>query len=1222
MNQEQAHLNIEQVECLIEMEPAEQGSDAKSAFLDEARKHLADCDACQRLVSVHRDGDRLLRRLRPEYSAQSTMECPSEAVLYQLAGRTMGVEESERILKHAIQCDHCSPLLRLAAEVLNSDLTIDEVTFRSSLRTASGEWQQDFAKKLASQNTSGTSGSRIRGLRDLLTLTWIAPTIRWTGAVIALLFLIAIATRFIQWRSSPAYADQMLAQAYFEHRTLELRFPGASYAPVRVTRGPAGSSVEKPPALNEVEAVIGKKLAKNPNDPDWLQAKARADLLDGNYESSITSLKSALDARPGSPSLFADLGAAYFQRARPGDDATSFEYLSKALAKTPDDPIVVFNRAIVGAHLHLYTEAIDDWHHYLQLDPVGPWADDAREHLQALGAGSRLREQRLAEPLLEPPEFVSVDSENIRFEDEVDARIEDYLSVAVRDWLPQAYIRSTEKLEGKTSLQIGLRFLSELASKRHGDRWLADLLAHSHGDSFPLAVTALASSVRASDAGDYQAALQQARQSALLFEASGNAAGVLRANVETIYALHLLRRGDQCLQAVEATDGSVEKSAYRWLQIQFRIEQATCLSIMGNLGGSERIIMQGLRLAQASGYKTIYLRAIGLASDTNAAKGNVSIAWKQASDGLDRFWSGNYPSMAGYNLYTNMDVLADASQQPQLQVAIWRQALALIDTDQDLRQRAMAHSWLANAAFMADMPRLAEQEFAAASRLFEMAPPGEAVFNARAEAQVWLARLEGQRGSVDPALARLEGLAPYFRHVSNNYDSIYFYTTLGGLLLQRGRNGEAENALRSAVALAEWSLHSLTSDQERITWNRDASEAYRALAQLKLLQGNALESLEVWEWYRGASVRHSAMRVPDALSIANEPTLPTLDVVSKRLPTLTRQTVISFSFLAEGLAVWICDNRGISGKILSTPKATVLELAQRFKELTSNPGSDVQALHRDSRRLYDVLIAPLEARLAPDRELVIETDGTLSGIPMEALLDSQSLYLGETRAISTSPGLYYTRKPNPGPRLSPDSLGLLVAVPSSANDAGKGLIPLSNAIQEVETVAKHFRNVRLLEGDIATPYEVKRNLADVVFFHFAGHGLASPDAAGLVLADDPKSENNIGLLNARNIDPKQLRAAQLVVLSACTTENGLGSMSSDPDSLVRIFLQAGVPDIIASRWSVDSAVTSEFMGNFYRIILSGKTAAESLREAESEIRQRSETSHPYYWAAFSTFGLS
>ena len=66
--------------------------------------------------------------------------------------------------------------------------------------------------------------------------------------------------------------------------------------------------------------------------------------------------------------------------------------------------------------------------------------------------------------------------------------------------------------------------------------------------------------------------------------------------------------------------------------------------------------------------------------------------------------------------------------------------------------------------------------------------------------------------------------------------------------------------------------------------------------------------------------------------------------------------------------------------------------------------------------------------------------------------------------------------------------------------------------------------------------------------------------------------------------------------------------------------EQGVPQVVASKWPIDSAVSSSLMKKFYRHLLEGEQVDTALKDAERDVRSAPETSHPYYWAAFSTFG--
>jgi CHAT domain-containing protein len=94
----------------------------------------------------------------------------------------------------------------------------------------------------------------------------------------------------------------------------------------------------------------------------------------------------------------------------------------------------------------------------------------------------------------------------------------------------------------------------------------------------------------------------------------------------------------------------------------------------------------------------------------------------------------------------------------------------------------------------------------------------------------------------------------------------------------------------------------------------------------------------------------------------------------------------------------------------------------------------------------------------------------------------------------------------------------------------------------------------------------------------------------------------------------------MAVFSACATEKTLEGNFAEPDSLVMTFIHAGVPEVVATRWNVDSASTETFMAKFYGFLVSGLSVAQALRATDIEVRQNSAHTHPFYWSAFNVFG--
>jgi CHAT domain-containing protein len=1211
--EEKQHLSAEQIESVIETHLGMAERHAQSELPVEMRLHLATCEACQKLVSMQRRFDHSLQRLKEEVPSDATSDCPPERLLNALAAGAIPSEEAEKLLTHVVQCDHCGPLLRETSETFSLEEKASEEALLKSLRTGTPEWQGAFSRRLAAES-SAVGLTPPRGLFSR-SADWFSIALQkpWLYAIAAAIVLIAITTASLFWSSRPGYTTQLLARAYTERRTLEVRIPDAGYAPMRVERGAGASSMDKPASLLKAEILIAEHLRKDPNDPIWLEAKGRADLLDGNYESAIKSLQRALEAQPDSPPLLTDLGSAYFLRAEMTsstmDYGAAIEFLGRSLAKSPDNPVALFNRALVCERMFLYTQAVDDWNHYLLVDREGPWANDARARLEELR--TKIKEHNQGSSTL-PWTASEVASLGLGDRNQLNSRMEDYLNVVVRRWLPEAFPSQGSKSQTREQTKAGLAVVADVERGQHQDTWLGDLLADTRSAEFPGAIKALSAGARANDAGDYVLALRESARSEILFLDSGNTAGVLRARLEKVFALHFSREGQECLTVADRSEPELKRHSYQWLQVQFHIERAICAGLMGNLGTSQRLADLAIEEARGERYVNLYLRALALSSDLSIEVGDGQNAWKKAAEGLNQFWSGNYRPMAGYNLYTDLDTVADAHGERFLQVAIWQQAITLLDQDPDLLLRAMARRWSANAAFSADMPVLAEKEFNEASRLFAAAPQSAAVQTDRAEAEIWMTRLQMARGDWAGAEVRMKAVEPMLRAMPNSYMAIHFYEVKGKLQFHQKHSQESDRSLMEAIRLAEFSLRSLSSESDRLAWRRETSDTYRDLVELKMRSGDAMGALELWEWYKAAPLRVNPQSAP---VIDKGATLvPELHEVALALPLHQSSTVLSFSILADGLAIWRYDDRGLKFYWTEVNPSRVTELARRFTQLCSDPNSDLTSLRQSGRALYELLMGPVVEGLASDRTLVIELDERLGSVPMEALVDPEGRYLGDRFEIISSIGLYFSHLSNPDWKISRDSNAVVVSVP-----AGMNFAPLPEAAAESRAVARYFTHARLLEAGDAKREVVERALNESEVFHYAGHATSAGEKTGLVMFSSG-AEKNSEVLDVGFLNSHRFPRLKLVVLSACATALGSAGETGDTEGLAQRFLIAGVPHVVGSRWAVDSVSANTFMVRFYRGLLSGEKISRAIGEAELSMRSLGQTAHPYYWSGFSAFG--
>jgi tetratricopeptide (TPR) repeat protein len=329
------------------------------------------------MVDMHAEQEGRMGQLRVVLQAERGQECPEESEWPRVAaGMKQGVE-AETLLRHAAECDHCGPLLHQYAEDFAEDLTVEEETALAGLKSFQPGWQERLAAKVCNPRQSRSIGA---WLRERLLPAPGLPRLAYGAGLAAIL----CALIFIPSRQRPV--EDLLATAYTEQRTLELRIPKAAYAPVRLVRGSGDRSrLDRPPALLEVEARIARELEKEPASSGLLQAMGRTNLLAWDYDAAIGSLERALKLEPVAPSLLTDLASGYFERAEANrseaDYRTAADLLSRALKAAPDDPIALFNRAIVYERMHLNDQSIADWQRYLRVDTGSSWTPEARKRL-------------------------------------------------------------------------------------------------------------------------------------------------------------------------------------------------------------------------------------------------------------------------------------------------------------------------------------------------------------------------------------------------------------------------------------------------------------------------------------------------------------------------------------------------------------------------------------------------------------------------------------------------------------------------------------------------------------------------------------------------------------------------------------------------------------------------------------------------------------------------
>jgi len=336
---------------------------------EERARHAKSCDSCRRMVAMHQEDIARLKRLAAGPRPTPGPGCPSPPEWAELAAGQVTERRTKELLAHSVGCDACGAVLRAVMDDFSMDLTEAESSLLVSLESSKPEWQRKMAKRMAD----------IAGERPVHNRNWLPA---------AAAALLAVGGGWLSWTqwiaNDPA---RLIATAYTQQRPFEYRIPDAAHAAVRRERS-AETAFQRPAALIHAEATIARELEKHPDDAKWLDLRARAEILGRDPETAISALLRALERKPDDSGLAADLGMAYALRAemsnRDIDYASAIEYLGRSIKAKPGNPVALFNRAVLYERMLRYEDAIRDWRRYLELDPSGPWREEAQQRLAGL----------------------------------------------------------------------------------------------------------------------------------------------------------------------------------------------------------------------------------------------------------------------------------------------------------------------------------------------------------------------------------------------------------------------------------------------------------------------------------------------------------------------------------------------------------------------------------------------------------------------------------------------------------------------------------------------------------------------------------------------------------------------------------------------------------------------------------------------------------------------
>lgn len=908
------------------------------------------------------------------------------------------------------------------------------------------------------------------------------------------------------------------------------------------------------PALLKAE----EEIARHTTDKDgrWSHARARAELLEFKPDAALRDLEAVVRVQGGkSPAVLIDMATAHVERADmfdlPQENGIAIEALSEALQHEPHNAVALYNRAIVYERTMMFGSAIADWNAYIQLAPDDAWKSDARTRLKALQ--DRRNPQSWIRRGLHSASAEAIEA-----------------SFASR--------LVTDDQECQRNGPAKLRFAAVTVS--HSGSWLSDIAVVGGRDEYRSSVCHVIRASRFNDAGDPDSAYQAAMAGLSASRQVGPVA--FRARLEAIFALQRMPKPAECLHESQRLVSDLGKLPYEWIREQAQLEASTCEAMLGEIGLSKVHLENAYQRASLAGMRIAALRASGLHAELDATSGNAQDAWRWTMIGLSDFWSGEpSPPMRAYQFYAGLAYLAEKSAMWRLASSLNREALPYINATRNRATEALAQYRLAVDELGAEDWKAASSDFTKAETIFASLPQSHYWRTYRAYSAATRARLELQSRSSERALDVGGDAGAELRNSESIFLRVLSYRILGEVASSRNDVTGAEDSYRKGIDLLSTFDNSESDPAQRIAWQHALEETYRSLTSLYLFQKHdSGGAYSVWQHYR------------DRIA-------PPIEGTSNA--SFSRRTLLTYVVFPDGIALWSQTRDRRTYSFVKIKAADLEHDIESLRRMCSDRNMADGATEAAAQKLYNVLIAP--ANLEKPRDVAIQTDGAIDGVPFALLFASGWSAVPAIEVVSGAPAATSAFPIN-------THEATLAVLTGASTDSSDDLPAIPDIREEAQRIASNFGHSLISDAKHTDRAFLERALVNADVVHFVGHAVERGGQTALLLSTS--EERGDTYFSSRDLKGIAARC-RLVVLAACSTgKDG----TDDPDGLRSRLLLAGVKQVVATQWEVDTAATAALMTAFYDGMNRGLAPADALAAGQQSIRQTKGWHKPFFWAGF------
>jgi CHAT domain-containing protein/cytochrome c-type biogenesis protein CcmH/NrfG len=1067
---------------------------------------------------------------------------------------------------------------------------------------------------------------------------------------ITALVIIAVGLSLGVWRiffyeSQTSKGLNALKQAYREQRPFEARISGFDYAPLPNTRGGKPSIDKKYQDLAEkllLEATIEKP------DAEAHHALGRLYLAKGEFDPAIAEFEEALKTRPASAQLHSDMGVALLEKANAASAneeqgkklealGKSLEHFNKAVELDAALLEALFNRALCYDSLLMLQPAKTDWQKYLEKDPNSKWADEARRRLSDIEEKEKssrskdwFQEFLTAHKLGQDQEAWNAlsKSQSVNGNLIVEKLLDDYLT-------------QTTKSPTDESLQA-LSYAADLTGKNTGDRYTQK-------------ISRLYNSASASQ----RAGLSEARQ-------------LIKSGHERLRqskpdeAIEAYRKAGQLFERL-GNDGEFRYAEYRMANAYLR---------QPNLNASLSILKRLAEHCKNENYQSLLARIFNSMADAYFSQNRYSEALdfsrqslvlsEQVQDSSGQLWN-TLQITQEYELVANYSESLKFLQRSLVLAGNSATDTALLRTVYGIAAGCFTSIGLYGAAvdYQKEAVRLAAKtanpllESRSYARLAEvygrMKNYDAAIQNARLSYEIG-ERLSSQSIGRDMMAFAALRLGHFYRQAGDfskalesyqqnlelynelNFPAESFAAHKGKFICHIAQKDDAaaEKEIEIALNLFEQFRSKITEESNRNTFFDQGQDIYDLAIDFAYTRlSDKQKAFAYLEASRSRSLLdaiHTGAQTikeesPD-LQLPQVTTPLALAEIQQRLPD--KAQILQYAVLNDRLLIWAISKTDVSCAETKINSEQLNEKVTNYWQMVSHPSDDQETALHQAKDLYELLIHPVESFLDKSKYICIIPDKILSYIPFNTLVTTDSnRYLIQDYLLgySSSSSVFIECCETARGKEKIDAERLLsVGNPRFDRTAFPDLRALPAAGKEARTIAGFYKNVRLLSDSEAKENLIKSEFANSDVVHLATHYVADDHSfmlSRLLLAKEPsgqiQSSDTDGFLQAWELYKIKPLHPRLVVLSACQTGIERSYKGEGAIGMVRPFIAAGVPLIIASMWMVDSDSTARLMINFHRHRkVDGLSSIEALRKAQLEMLNEpgGQFQQPCHWASF------